>query len=123
MLCADTNCWIAYLSGEHGRDVDLLDAALVAQAVAMVPVVLAELLSDPELLPSVEGQLLALEMLEITGGFWQRAGKMRAGLLRRRYRPKLADTLIAQSCIEHNAGLLTRDRDFRPFLAYGLKLA
>ena len=101
---------------------DLLDAGLAAQAIAMAPVVLAELLSDPELPPPVEGQLLALSMLEITSGFWQRAGKMRAGLLRRRYRPKLADTLIAQSCIDHDAGLLTRDRDFRPFLAYGLKL-
>ena len=88
----------------------------------MAPVVLAELLSDPELPASVEGQLLALGMLEITAGFWQRAGKMQAGLLRQRYRPKLADTLIAQSCIDHDAGLLTRDRDFQPFLAYGLKL-
>jgi predicted nucleic acid-binding protein len=87
--------------------------------VALFPVVPAELLSDPELLPSVEGQLLALERLEITSGFWQRAGKMRAGLLRRRYRPKRADTLIAQSCLDHNAGPLTRDRDFRPFLATG----
>jgi predicted nucleic acid-binding protein len=103
--------------------VDLLDGALAAQAVAMAPVVLAELLSDPKLPRPVEGQLVAIGMLEITAGFWQRAGKMRAGLLRRRYRPKLADTLIAQSCIDHNVGLLTRDRDFRPFLAHGLKLA
>jgi hypothetical protein len=48
---------------------------------------------------------------------------MRTGLLRRRYGPKLADTVNAQSCIDHNEDPLTRGCDFRPFLTYGLKLA
>jgi predicted nucleic acid-binding protein len=43
--------------------------------------------------------------------------------LRRKFRPKLADALIAQSCIDANISLLTRDRDFAPFARYAeLKL-
>ncbi len=40
---------------------------------------------------------------------------MRARLLQLRYRPKLADTLIAQSCKDYGVALLSRDRDFRLF--------
>jgi len=89
----------------------------------MLPVVLAELLSDPLLSVEEENDLLAIPMLDITTGYWRRAGKLRADLLRRQYRPKLADTLIAQTCIDHDLPLLTRDRDFRPFARHaGLKL-
>ena len=48
MIAADTSTWIAYLEGGWGKDVELLDKALADRQVLMVPVVLAELLSDPE---------------------------------------------------------------------------
>jgi predicted nucleic acid-binding protein len=60
---------------------------------------------------------------EVLTGFWTRAGKLRANLIRRGHRPKLADTLIAQTCLDHKVGLLTRDRDFSTFARWaGLKL-
>ena len=114
-MCADTNCWIAYLSGETGRDTAILDEALSHGFIVMAPAVLSELLSDPLLPAQDEHDLLAIDLLETGEGFWRRAGKLRGSLIQRGYRPKLADTLIAQSCIDHSVTLLTRDRDFRTF--------
>jgi len=89
----------------------------------MAPVVLAELLSDPLLPAQDEQDLVLIHLLELQPGFWRRAGKLRADLIRLGYRPKLADTLIAQTCLDHKVGLLTRDRDFGAFARWaGLKL-
>ena len=85
----------------------------------MAPVVLAELLSDPRLPLPAERTLLAIPMLGITTGFWQRAGKLRASLIHRGYRPKVPDALIAQCCIDNDVPLITRHRDFRPFVRHG----
>lgn len=81
----------------------------------MAPAVLTELLSDPSMPDLTESDLLAIPLLQPAEAFWWRAGKLRAAMIRRGYRPKLADTLIAQTCIDHSAALLTRDRDFHPF--------
>ena len=48
MIAADTSTWIAFLEGDAGEDAELLDKALADRQVVMVPVVLTELLSDPE---------------------------------------------------------------------------
>jgi predicted nucleic acid-binding protein len=123
MFCADSSSWIAYLSGESGDDVDLLDLCLRNQFILMAPIVLAELLSDPLLPDEVEAHLRSVPVLELRPGFWERAGKTRAELIKRKMKPKLADTLIAQVCIDHNLPLHTRDTDFRPFAKYaGLQL-
>jgi hypothetical protein len=123
MFCADTSSWIAYLSGGTGQDVDLLDLCLRNQFILMAPIVLAELLSDPLLPAEAETQLRSIPALELMAGFWERAGKTRAELIRRKMKPKLADTLIAQVCIDHNLPLHTRDTDFRPFAKHaGLQL-
>jgi predicted nucleic acid-binding protein len=61
--------------------------------------------------------------LEILDGYWVRAGELRARLLRRGLKARLADTLIAQSCLDHQVALLTRDRAFRNFATHaGLNL-
>ena len=52
-----------------------------------------------------------LPMLDTSPGLWERSGRLRE----HGYRPKLADTLIAQACIDYRTPLLTRDRDFQPF--------
>jgi predicted nucleic acid-binding protein len=123
MFCADSSSWIAYLSGESGDDVNLLDSCLRNQFILMAPIVLAELLSDPLLPDEVETHLRSVPVLELMPGFWERAGKTRAALIRRKMKPKLADTLIAQVCIDHKLPLHTRDTDFRPFAKYaGLQL-
>jgi predicted nucleic acid-binding protein len=57
-----------------------------------------------------------LPLLEITEGYWQRAGLLRARVLSRGRRARIADSLIAQSCLDHDVALLTRDSDFRNFV-------
>jgi predicted nucleic acid-binding protein len=79
-------------------------------------VVLTELLSDPKISMSVKDLFLQLPVLEITEGYWQRAGLLRARLLARGRRARLADSLIAQSCLDHDLSLVTRDSDFRHFV-------
>jgi hypothetical protein len=119
MICADTSSLIAYWEGEQGRDVDLIDLALADQVLLLAPVCLSELLSSPQLTPSFEQALLRVPLLEIMPGFWERSGRLRAKLMRHRLRPKLADTLIAQSCLDHQVPLVTRDRDFAAFQKFG----
>lgn len=40
---------------------------------------------------------------------------MRAKVLAKRRKARLADALIAQGCIDHGVPLITRDRDLRAF--------
>jgi len=115
MIAADTSTWVAFLEGDAGKDVQLLDKALEDRQVVMVPVVLTELLSDPKLSSGVAETLSEVPMIEIGSGYWQRAGILRAKVLAKRRKARLGDALIAQSCIEGGVALLTRDRDFRAF--------
>jgi len=115
VVCADTNCWIAYFAGDPGEDTGILEEALKTHTVVMAPVVLTELVSDPELPIQDEMDLVTIRLLSPKAGFWWRAGKLRSVLLAKGYRPKTADTLIAQSCLDYQAEFVTRDRDFRPF--------
>jgi predicted nucleic acid-binding protein len=119
LICADTNCWIAYLSGDSGQDVEILDHAVINHAVVMAPVVLSELLSEPALEARDELDLCAIRLMDVLPGYWERVGKLRALLLAKRLRPKLADTLIAQICIDNDVPLITRDKEFRHFLRHG----
>jgi hypothetical protein len=116
MIAADTSTWVAYLEGNAGKDAQLLDRALEDRQVLMVPVVLTELLSDPKLPSRVGDTLPEIPLIEITSGYWQRAGTLRAKVLAKRRKARLGDALIAQCCIDQNVSLLTRDRDFRAFV-------
>jgi predicted nucleic acid-binding protein len=115
MIAADTSTWIAFLQGEPGEDVELLDQALEDKHVFMSPPVLSELLSDPRLSSAVAKILSEIPLLEIKVGFWQRAGALRAQVISKRRKARLGDALIAQSCIDCGIVLLTRDRDFHAF--------
>ncbi|MDH4154339.1 MAG: type II toxin-antitoxin system VapC family toxin [Nitrospira sp.] len=124
MLCLDTSSLIAYLQGEEGADVTIVDQALLDQVGVLSPVTVAELLSDSDLSPTLRRTILELPTLFITEGFWERAGLLRAKVLRTGRRANLADTLIAQSCLDHHATLVTRDRDFKVFVSTaGLRVA
>ncbi len=116
MIAADTSTWIAFLEGERGEDVRLLDKALEDRQVLMVPVVLTELLSDPKLPSGVADTLSEVPMITIEAGYWQRAGALRAKVLSKRRKARLGDALIAQTCIDRGIPLVTRDRDFRALL-------
>jgi len=115
VIAADTSTWVAFLEGSSGADVELLDRALAESQVVMVPVVLAELLSDPKLPPRVAEMLGDLPLLDLAPGFWQRAGKLRAKVLARRRKARLGDALIAQCCLDAGVAILARDRDFHTF--------
>lgn len=123
MIAADTSVIVAFLGGEDDDSVDAFDRALTNRCVVLPPVVLSELLSDPSVPQSVVEMLLRIPLLPISPGFWERAGRTRASVVRRRHKARLADTLIAQSCIDSKVALITRDQDFRHFSEYcGLEL-
>src|SRR2546430_11946208 len=123
MIAADTSTWVAYLQGEAGEDVRLLDETLQNRQVVMVPVVLTELFSDPKLPANVAKLLGEIPQMEIETGFWERAGVLRANALAKRRTARLADALIAQSCLDRGAALVTRDNDFEAFAqGTGLKM-
>lgn len=123
MICLDTSSLIAFLEGDTGNDVETVDQALQGQEGAIAPVTLTELLSDPKLPRSLRETILHLPVLPITEGYWERAGLMRAKILKAGRKAKLADTLIVQTCLDHRAMLVTRGKDFRIFHRFaGLKL-
>src|SRR6202162_3355640 len=115
MIAADTSTWIAYLEGAPCPDTQLLDQALSDHRLLMIPLVFTELLSDPLLSPSVLQQLMDVPMIDVEPGYWRRAGLLRAKVLSKRRKARLGDALIAQTCLDRNIPLLTRDQDFRAF--------
>lgn len=115
MIAADSSSLIAYLSGAAGRDVDAIDRALGDQQLCLPPGVLTELFADPNLPPQLASTLKQIPLLEVTDGFWERAGRLRSRLVARKRRARLADSLIAQSCLDNDLALITRDLDFRAF--------
>ncbi len=119
MIAADTSSWVSYLSGESGEDVTVLDRALAEGQVCMPVPVLTELLSNPGLDDETVRDLLELPLLEPTPGYWVRAGRLRALVLKKGRRARLGDALIAQLCIDQRIQLITRDKDFRAFADAG----
>lgn len=107
---------MAYLSGAEGPDVDAVAVALEHAQVVLPPVVVTELLSDPKVRQTVKELLAQLPVLEVSDGFWQRAGLLRGRVLAAGRRARLADTLIVQSCLDHDVALVTRDSNFRHFV-------
>ena len=126
MIAVDTSSWIAFFSDREppGDDTALVESALSDHQACLPPVVLTELLSDPKLPRAVASLLAQLPVLDPGPGFWERAGLLRAKLVSRKQRARLADSLIAQSCLDNDVRLVTRDDDFRHFVrAGGLRLA
>lgn len=124
MIAADTSSLVAYFAGESGDDVDKLSAAIAAGELILPPVVVTEILSDPAAARLLEEEIRLLETLAIREGYWVRAAHSRRTLQKNRLKARIADALIAQSCIDHDVALITRDRDFRHFVKHcGLRLA
>jgi predicted nucleic acid-binding protein len=115
MLALDTSSVIAYLAGDSGGDVEAVESALRFKQAVLPPIVLCELLSDPELPESVARTISDFPVLEIKEGFWERAGLLRAKVIAQGRKARLADALIAQVCLDHDLPLVTRDTDFHNF--------
>jgi predicted nucleic acid-binding protein len=112
-----------YFDGKRGFDVSRVALAIQEDELIVSPVVIAELLSDPALPVRDVDSIGQLRTLELGSGYWWRTGELRANTLREGHKAKLADVLIAQSCIDHDIPLITHDADFRHFTRAGLKLA
>lgn len=123
MIAIDSSSLIAFFADAPGEDVDMVDYAFEHQCAVLPPVVLSEMLSDHKLSPEVIKLLVKIPMLTVKTGFWERAGLSRAKIIKRGLRARLADTLIAQACIDEGVTLVARDADFRHFSKHcGLKL-
>jgi len=122
LIAIDSSSLVHYLAGSPGADVLAVDTALSESQACLPPVVLTELLSEPRLRADVAEVLLQIPLLELRPGFWERAGRLRAGVLAKGRKARLADTLIAQACLDSEVPLITRDLDFRRFKPAGLEL-
>jgi predicted nucleic acid-binding protein len=123
VIAADTCPMIAFLQGDAGDDVEVIQSAPNHQQLALPAVVLTELLSDPALPRPVRTLLCGLPILNVEPGYWERAGILRGVVLKQRKKARVADALIAQSCLDQSSPLVTRDRDCRHFAqAAGLPL-
>ena len=123
MIAADSSSLIAYFQGDSGSDVEAIAEAVAGEILRLPPVVVTELLSDeaarPRLLPVIAG----LPKLELGVGYWERAGATRGLLRAKGLKAKIPDVLIAQSCLDHDIALISRDEDFKRFVMHcGLRL-
>lgn len=123
MIAADTSVLIDYFQGKNNVQTDKLDGVFTHHLLVLPPAVLVEILSDPFLPKRFVNTIEELPLLELTENYWQRAGINRSKLISKKLKARLADTLIAQSCIDHKVSLITRDTDFKHFVKYcGLML-
>jgi len=124
LIAADTSSLIGYLKGEDRPDRELVRRAMRDQTLMLPPPVKTELMSGRIREPGMEGLFETAPLMEIIPGFWGRAGDNRRLLISKGLKANLADTLIAQCCIDAGAPLIARDTDYRHFVQWcGLKLA
>ena len=81
----------------------------------MAPAVLSELLSSTQMIPTVEKALLEMPFASPSPDFWKDTGKLRRQLAKQGVNATLADCLVAQSCLEQDLPLLTRDKGIKKF--------
>ncbi len=118
MIAVDSSTIIAFFEGESGNDVDIFENGLNSQIIAIPPIVLTEILSEPKLPNIIIENLINIPTLELNSGFWERAGITRSIILNKGLKCRLADALIAQSCIDYEVPIITRNKDFRHFEKY-----
>ncbi len=124
MIAVDSSTLIAFIQGEPGSDVDAFDRGLASGDIVLPPPVITEILSDPSLPAGHRRLIISLPVMELLAGYWARAADTQRAVIAKKLRAPLADTLIAQCCIDHDVALITRDKDFRHFSRHcGLKLA
>lgn len=124
MIAADRSALVAFFKGEDCRETAQVHVALAAGDICLPPVVLTEMLTNPVAIHEMLETIVGFALLPVTDGYWERAGASRRLLREKSVRAKISDTLIAQSCIDHDVPLITREGDFLHFARHcGLKLA
>jgi predicted nucleic acid-binding protein len=123
LIAIDTSSLLRWAGRKNGVDVDQVREAVRNGEAALPPIVLTEALSKPALELVFVSVVTSLGLMSIREGYWKRAGELRSDILSEGYKAKLADVLIAQSCIDHDVPLITYDAEFRHFMRAGLKLA
>jgi len=123
LIAADTSILIPFFLGEKADDINTVHLALETGMLCLPPTVVTEILSGTANAPLMAAGIQDIMILPIKDKYWFRAGVNRQLLLHKGLKAKLADTLISQSCIDHNVRLVTRDSDFRHFAKHcGLNL-
>lgn len=124
MIAADRSALTVFFKGEDCREAALVHVALAAGDICLPPVVLTEMLTNPASQQEMMETVAGFPLLAITDGYWERAGASRRMLREKGIKVKVSDTLIAQSCIDNDVPLITREADFKHFARHcGLKLA
>lgn len=124
IIACDSSSLISFFNGDAGKDCDLVLAGLQSETLCIPAIVLTEVISDPKPKKGMKEFLLKLPVLDNKDDFWIRAGELRAKVLEKKLKARLGDALIAQTCVDHDVLLITRDTDFKNFAKHcGLKLA
>lgn len=121
-VAVDSSSLIGFLNGRPGDDTSAVRAALAEGSAILPPMVVTEVLSLPGVSDEVVRLLGVVPRLPLLTDYWERAGQLRAAVLADGRRARLADTLIAQCCMDSSVPLITADADFRHFVAHGLRL-
>ena len=115
MTVVDACVVISFLAGETTPEVEALAALLVNAEAILAPSTITELLSDPKGGSDVAPLIDQLQIVEITEGYWARAGRLRASVRGAGRKAALGDALLAQACLDADLPLLTADSDFKAF--------
>ena len=124
MIAADGSSLIAYLQGDAGPDIELIERAIAGAELILAPPVVTELRTGAVPNSGIDILLAETRMLPIDDGLWDRAGRNRRLLIEKGLKARFADAVIAQCCIDADVPLIARDKDYRHFERWcGLKLA
>lgn len=124
MIAADSSSLIAYLQGDAGPDIELIERAIAGTELILAPPVVTELRTGAVPNSDIDILLAETRMLPIDDGLWDRAGRNRRLLIEKGLKARFADAVIAQCCIDADVPLIARDKDYRHFERWcGLKLA
>lgn len=112
MIAADTSALVNFYNNENVHPA--LEMAMADGVVVIPCVVLGEILSTPNLPKPIRNNLTSIPVLYPRDDeFWVRVADLRQRALSKSRKARLADTLIAQVCLDFGIPLITQDKDFR----------
>ena len=117
VIVVDSNCWADFFNGTPAPHVDRLEAALLEEEdLAVLPIIITEVLQGFRTESGFRGAerlLAALPAIHPTVDCHVRAAKVYRSLRRKGITVRGAvDCIIAQTCIDLDAELLSPDADF-----------